>query len=135
MSHYILIKGSIFAIRVQKYNYIAILLLSAFLTKILVADTQWIFTAVTGTEYMHVNPFCKNKNAKGDAKDPVFTDVADAPVITLDALCTAQIHPKPENKKPPVQLLSDQIIHHSLGIDDIFREQKYPPPQLLSQAV
>ena len=135
MSHYILIKGSIFAIRVQKYNYIAILLLSAFLTKILVADTQWILTAVTGTEYIHVNPFCKNKNAEGDTKDPVITDVADAPVITLDALCTAQIHPEPENEKPYIRPVSDQIIYHSLGIDDIFREQNYPPPQPLSQAV
>src|SRR5690625_7968912 len=79
-----------FAVIVQRYNYIALLILSTFLLKLMVVDSQWIITTLTGQE-IHINPFCVNKNQKGDAHDPVFTLNADHTATgSLRGICTVQ---------------------------------------------
>jgi|GEM_PF-2481445 len=129
MSHSLPVNRFMFAITVQKYNYIALLLLSTFLIKILVTDTQWLLTAITGTEYIHVNPFCKNKNSEGDTKDVKISNMTDISVLALDGLCTSKIFPDENPEKTHISPVSDQIIYRSSGIDDVFQEQNYPPPQ------
>lgn len=114
----------------QRYNYIALLILSTFLLKLLVVDTQWIIPALTGQE-IHFNPFCVNKNPKGEAHDPAFTLEADHTVTgSLSGICTVQIVFDNQLAENAVSPFHEQIIHRSLDPDDIFREANYPPPQL-----
>ena len=118
-----------FAVIVQRYNYIALLILSTFLLKLMVVDTQWIITTLTGQE-IHINPFCVNKNQKDDAHDPVFTLDADHTATgSLSGICTVQIILEHDTQKTSASPIHDQIIYRNLDQDEVFQDQNYPPPQ------
>lgn len=114
----------------HKYKYIALLLVTPFLMKLVLADAQWLINTVTGDEYAYFNPFCKKENAPVEGNEPVFTDIATNDIMVLAGICTPQFHVKDADRtsyQPLIEVLNKG--YRPLAVNDVFQEKNYPPPQ------
>src|SRR5690625_7179348 len=94
----------------------------------MLVDTQWLITTLTGQE-IHINPFCVNKNPKGDAHDPVFTLDADHTATgSLSGICTVQIILENHPEKTRIEPIHGQIIHRNLHQDEVLQARNKPTP-------